>query len=239
MEITIEGLRKLYEAGKFEEALKAISSNYRSFDETPDEILEIGALCYFRFENYKKATEAAITLVDRENLKGFELLAQLTAYVSKDDGLLSSIYERLPNNVAVCNAYAIRARDPDSKIPIPHIVCAAMDNMNGEEIASVHLLNNTARLLLAKECQEGIVMAIGFWNIALLKYGNKNYHHRAAVYFWMSKAYEKLGEKSLAIKSAEKSLATWVEQVDLDPNNPKFKESLAGAKKRLEELKCE
>jgi hypothetical protein len=157
--------------------------------------------------------------------------------VSKDDVLLSNIQKKLPGNPSVCNAYSIRARDADSNIPVEKIVSIAIGHVTNDEIASVHLLNNTARLLLAKGSKkEDLIMAIGFWQIVLMKYGNANYHHKAAVHFWLSKAYERLDQKPLALKSAKKSLALWVKQISLDPNNPNFNKSLIGAEDRIKEL---
>lgn len=232
-------VRKYYEEGKFEKALRAISKNYSSSKDMPDEILELAALSLFRFEDYQGATELAIILANRKNQKGLELLAQITAYANKDDDLLSSIYQKLPNNIAVCNAYAIRARDADSNIRVGYVIDAAIQHMNDNEVASIHLLNNAARLLLAKGDDKGdMAVAVWFWEIALLKYGKKNYHHRAAVYFWLSKAYERLGKNSLAIASAKKSLVLWVKQISLDPINQKFQDNFVGAEKRLEELTC-
>lgn len=237
----IEEISNLYKEGKIEEAMNAISSKYPLIDEMPRDVLEVEAWCLFRFEKYELATKAALMLTEKGSQKGHELLAQIVGYVNKDDALLEQIFQKLPVNVSVCNAYAIRARDSDSHIKVRKVLLAAISYMNDEEIAAAHLLNNTARLLMAKG-YEGtnmdIVTAIGFWQIALQKYGDTNYHHRAAVHFWLSKAYENLDNKQLAIKSAQKSLTLWVKQISLDPNNPKFNENLIGAEKRLEELKC-
>ncbi|MFA5730055.1 MAG: hypothetical protein WC938_02445 [Candidatus Paceibacterota bacterium] len=236
----IKKINDLYKEGRFEEAMNAISSKYPLIDEKPVDVLEVEAWCLFRFEKYELAAKAALILAEKGSQKGYELLAQIAGYVNKDDELLEKISQKLPVNVSVCNAYAIRARDPDSHIEARKVLLSAILFMNDEEIAAAHLLNNTARLLMAKG-YEGtnmdIVTAIGFWQIALQKYGDTNYHHRAAVHFWLSKAYEKLGDKQLAIKSAQKSLTLWVKQISLDPNNPKFNENLTGAEKRLEELK--
>lgn len=239
MEPTVETIHKLYKEGKFEKALKTILSAYQSINEMPDEILEIETWCHFQLKEYEKATELALVLSDRGNSSGFEIQAQIAAYVTKDDKLLEKLYWQKPKNPGIANAVAIRARDEDSTISTTVVVCAAMGMINDDRIASIHVINNTARLIFEKsyfKSHDNIIMAIGFWQIALEKYGDGNYHHRAAVHFWMSKAYERLGEKSLAIKNAQKSLTLWVKQISLDPNNPKFNENLMGAEKRLEEL---
>jgi tetratricopeptide (TPR) repeat protein len=230
-------LNKLYEEGKCSEALEEISRVYPSANVMPAEIMAIKGWCHFRLQQYHEATEAALMADEKGSPKGSELLAQLAAYVSKDDKAIEAIRQKMPGNLSVCNAFAIRARDKDSRIPKEMIVEAAIKAMSGEEIAATNLINNTARLLLAKGDGFGdTVTAIIFWRIALQRYGDKNYHHRAAVHFWMSKAYESLGNKALAIQSALSSLQLWEEQVNLDPANPKFKESLEGARRRVEEL---
>ncbi|HNY35832.1 MAG TPA: hypothetical protein PLD14_02435 [Candidatus Pacearchaeota archaeon] len=235
----IEKVRNLYADGRIEEAMNAISSKYPLIDEMPVDVLEVEAWCLFRFKKYELAAKASLVLAEQGSQKGYELLAQIAGYVNKDDELLEKIFQKLPINVNVCNAYAIRARDPDSRIRVRKVLLSAISYMNEEEISVAHLLNNTARLLMAKG-YEGtnmdIVTAIGFWQIALSKYGSKNYHHRAAVYYWLSKAYEKLGMLNEAEENAKKSLNLWEEQVALDKNNPKFQENLEGAKRRFEEL---
>lgn len=236
LKFLVEKLQSLYKEGKCSEALEEIASKYPSLDTMPVEIKEIKAWCHFRKEEYIQASEAALSA---GSTNADELLAQLAAYVSKDDAMIMSIHRKLPNNPGVCNALAIRARDKDSDLPMELIVKTALKMVSDDRIAAVNLVNNTARLLIAKG--NGIsdtVMAIGFWQIAILKYGDVNYHHRAAVYFHLSKAYESLKVKNLAIKSAEKSLALWQKQASLDPGNPKFLRDCEGAKKRLEELKA-
>lgn len=236
---SIENIRDLYERGQIEKVMNAISSKYSLIDEMPVDVLEIEACCLFRFKKYELAAKAALLLSEKGSQKGLELLAQIAGYVTKDDELLDKIFQKLPVDVSVCNAYAIRARDPDSRIRVRKVIASAFSYMIDEEIAVAHLLNNTARLLMAKG-YEGtnldIVTAIGFWQIALSKYGDKNYHHRAAVYFWLTKAYERLGMLNEAEENAKKSLDLWEKQVALDQNNPKFQENLEGAKRRLEEL---
>lgn len=230
-------LQSLYKEGKCSEALKEVASNYPSLDKMPVEIKEIKAWCHFRMEEYAQASEAALSA---GSTNADELMAQIAGYVSKDDAMIMKIHRKLPDNPGVCNALAIRARDKDSTIPIELIVETALKLVDDDRIAAVNLINNAARLLIAKgNGSSDTVMAIGFWQIALLKYGDMNYHHRAAVYFWLSKAYESLNEKKLARKSAEESLALWQKQTSLEPGNPKFLRDYEGAKKRLEELKAQ
>lgn len=232
----IEKLQRLYQKGKCSEALEEIASKYPSLDTMPVEIKEIKAWCHFRKEEYTQASEAALSA---GSTNADELLAQLAAYVSKDDAMIMNIHRKLPDNPGVCNALAIRARDKDSTIPMELIVKTALKLVSDNRIAAVNLINNTARLLIAKgNGSSDAVMAIGFWQIALLKYGDVNYHHRAAVYFHLSKAYENLKAMDLAIKSAEESLTLWQKQAAFDPSNPKFLRDCEGAKKRLEELKA-
>lgn len=235
----IDELKKLYDEGKTDEVLyKILLQCPRGMDiDMPIEMAEIKAMCHFSRGEYGEATETALSALHCGSTKAAELLIQLAAYVDKDDKTMEAIRLGLPKSPSVCNAFAIRARDADSKISNELIVNAAVKALDDDSVGATHLLNNTARLLLEKSnTPSDIVMAIGFWHIAISRYGDVNYHHRAAVYFWLSKAYEKLGDKDLAIKSARKSLTLWVKQISLDPTNQKFNERIAGAEKRLEEL---
>ncbi len=232
-------LQKMYDEGKTAEALyKILLQCPRGLGiDMPIKMAEIKAMCHFSRGEYGEATETALSALHCGSTKAAELLIQLAAYVDKDDKAMKAIRLGLPKSPSVCNAFAIRARDTDSNISKELIVNATLKMFNDDSIGATHLINNTARLLLKKgNTPSEIVMAIGFWHIAISRYGDLNYHHRAAVYFWLSKAYEKLGDKTIAIKSAKKSLMLWVKQISLDPTNQKFNEKIIGAEKRLEEL---
>jgi len=237
MKTTIEQLQELYKEGKTAEVLYRILLNFPLGRSLPVEIEELKGWCHFRREEYKEATETAVSATRKGSVKASELLIQLAAYVNKDDRMMEVIHQGLPNNSSVCNAFAIRARDPDSKIPVKLIMDAAMRSINKDDLGAINLLNNTARLLLEKGNRSSdTMMAIGLWETALIKYGEKNYHHRAAVMFWLSNAYESLEDRPLAIKMAQESVKLWEYQASLDPDNSKFKKNLDGAKNRLENL---
>jgi tetratricopeptide (TPR) repeat protein len=230
-------IQELYEDGRFSEALKKIASDYPPSCLMPIDVVVIKAWCHYRLGDYAEATKTALAAYENGSIKGEELLAQLAAYVSKDDELIMNIHQKLPNNPSVCNALAIRARDADSNIPLELILRATLRMARDNRIGAVHLANNTARALLAKGkylCD--VFIAIGLWETCRLRYGDKNYHHRAAVHFWLSHAYERAGEHPLAVDNAEDSVTLWEQQVVLDPENIKFKEGLEGARKRLDEL---
>ncbi len=235
-----EVIKRLYEEGRFGEASKLISKTYESLGEMPDEILKIWAWCHYRIKDYGGAKNAALILIERNHISGYEIQAQIAAYVDKDDVLLQKLYWKNTRNPGIANAVTIRARDNDSTIPTEVVICTATGLFEDDQIASAHVINNTARLIFERSSchsSDHVVMALGFWGIALKKYGKGNFHHRAAVYFWISKAYQRLKMKKPAIENARKSVALWIKQVSLDPDNAQFKEKLAGAESWLEELK--
>lgn len=157
--------------------------------------------------------------------------------MNKRDKLIEEIRQKFPDSLNVYNALAIRARDVDSDIQSKTITLVAFKCLSDESIRAINLLNNTARILLEKgDDGEDVVTAIGLWQIALAKYGDKNYHHRAAIHFWLSKAYEKIGIKEAAKLAARESAALWVKQISLDPSNRRFEERFDGALKGIQEL---
>lgn len=223
-----EELKGLYERGENAKIVEIVTSMLKEV-EPDDEI--ILAWAYFNLGDYKKALDIAM------RLEAFELVIQLVAYVSKGDKLIEEIRQKFPNNLNVCNALAIRARDADSDIQSETIILAALKCLSDDSMGAINLLNNTARLLLEKgDGGKDIVIAIGFWQIALVKYGDKNYHHRAAIHFWLSKAYERMGVKGAAKLAARESVALWVKQISLDPSNRRFEERFDGALKGIQEL---
>jgi len=230
----LRSIQSLYEEGRFLEAMEKISGRYPDGDE-PADIRMVKAWCHYRRKEYEEAKKQAL---QAGGIEAEELLAQLAAYVEKNDKILVSIHHRHPDNPSVCNAMAIRAKDNDSDISITLIVAAVAQMMNKEGIAAIHFINNAARTLLAKgKGNTDIIIAIGLWQTALLKYGYENYHHRAAVCFWISSAYEKLGDIPLAMKFAMESLVLWEEQLNREPDNPSFIERRSGANDRIETLR--
>jgi len=229
----VKKLQEMYEDGRNKDILKEIDLAYSEIEKAPFEIQIIGAWALFRLGKYEQAKKIVLNQEGEE--KALELLAQLTAYLEKDDELLREIHQKLSGNPSVCNALTIRARRPDSSIPVGLVIEAAENFIKGNnpEIAATNQINNTARLLLAKGDE---LKAIYFWHIALERYGEKHYHHRAAVWFWISVAYEKLSYYELAMGAAHNSLELWQKQVDMDPQNIPFKERLMGAEERFNQL---
>jgi hypothetical protein len=234
-----KSIKELYDDGRFEEARDLIASTYPSPHGTPDEILAIAGWCLYRCKEYKKADGAGVILCERGAPAGFEIRAQIAAYVTKDDELLQKLYWEKPNNPSIANAIVIRSRDDDSNIATNVVTCIAHKFMSDNQIASVHIINNAARTVYKRSISKSLddaILAIGLWEIALKKYGRKNYHHKAAVHYWLSQAYESLGEKKLSFKSAQRCADLWKEAIRRDPKNPKFQENFIGAKERLKKL---
>ncbi|MFA6252553.1 MAG: hypothetical protein WCX74_04090 [Candidatus Paceibacterota bacterium] len=196
----------------------------------------VRAWCLYRRKEYEEAKKQAL---QAGGIEAYELLAQIAAYVDKDDVTLTKLHQKYPDNASVCNGLAIRSRDPDSELSVRLITEAVMRMMNRRDIAAIHFINNAARTLLAKgNGSTDVIMAIGLWQTALLKYGFENFHHRAAVCFWVSNAYEKLGEMALAMKFAMESLVLWDEQLNREPDNSGFVKSRSGASDRVESLRA-
>ncbi|MDD5639697.1 MAG: hypothetical protein PHR47_02770 [Candidatus Pacebacteria bacterium] len=230
----LRSIQLLYEEGRFFEAMEKISGRYPDRDE-PADIRMVKSWCLYRRKEYEEAKKQAL---QAGGIEAEELLAQLAAYVDKDDATLTEIHQNHPDNPSVCNGLAIRARDSDSNISTKLLIEAVARMMNKKGIAAIHFINNAARTLLAKgNGSTDIIIAIGLWQTALLKYGYENYHHRAAVCFWISSAYEQLGEMALAMKFAMESLALWEEQLNREPDNPSFIERRSGANDRVETLR--
>ncbi|MFZ3074209.1 MAG: hypothetical protein WA093_03730 [Minisyncoccales bacterium] len=92
-------LNTLYEGGKNEEILARIAKRYFSLAEMPIPILVIKGWANFRRKEYAEAELAFTTAVERENSpKGWEGLAQIAAYVDKDDATITLVAGKVPNS---------------------------------------------------------------------------------------------------------------------------------------------
>jgi hypothetical protein len=93
--------------------------------------------------------------------------------------------------------------------------------------------NNMGHLYSAIDDPEA---ALDCWNRAYKRYGNGNFHHRAALQYWVYNAYMKLGDKDSATLAAELSYSLWQQAAEADPSNEAFKKKMANAKSIYENL---
>jgi len=229
---------ELYNKGSYAEALKSFKSEYPSDESTPLELTAIRGWCYYRTGKFVEAKNMSTLAILSNDVNGWRLLAQISARAIKDDKLLAEILKEFPNDSAICNAYLIRALEDDSTLPMEDVLDIALRMINGDEISDTNGINNAARIFERKGGKAGAVTALGLWDIALVKYeeGTNTLHHRAAVWFWKSKAYKLLGNLELARIAGKESLRLWYEQVRADPDNQEFKNKTVGAKQWLEEI---
>lgn len=231
-----EHIENLYQKGQFCEALKGIRDAWSDSEKAPERMKVVKAWCYYRVKKYDQAMDIANKLGDNV-VEAVELKATIYAYVNKDYEKLGKIYDRFPGNIAICNAFAIIGREKDCPFSLQYIKSVADRVKDDGTIAMGHLWNNIHRALLARGNKgTDLTDAILFSSKAMKRYGKGNYHHRAALFFWRSQAFEETGNIHLAIDAAKRSLKLWTKATNLDPKNIAFKKSCEGAQKRLNEL---
>ncbi|MFA5012976.1 MAG: hypothetical protein WC520_00210 [Candidatus Paceibacterota bacterium] len=241
MSLNIKELQELYDRGKFTEILNKIREDYpqlSSLVNAPLEIMEVSAWTLYHLKSYVLAEEIATEAAKKNSESALEMLAQYHAYQTKNDAELNRIHEQLPNNLGVCNAFAIRARDPDSTIDLWIVVKAAMDFRYVSKIAAIHLMHNAARALFKKgNKKEDTVLAALFLEECLLRYqrdGNENLHHRATAAFWLSKAYNSVNLKAAALDAGEIACIYWDELMEIDPQNKQYQEKKQGSQRMVQ-----
>ncbi|HEY4496808.1 MAG TPA: hypothetical protein VI432_01490, partial [Candidatus Paceibacterota bacterium] len=139
--LTREDIQRLYDEGKTEEALRQIGLVLPEWDD-PEEVEHLYAIkawCHYRRKEYDLCRQAIVNAGN--GVKAKECLAQLTAYVDKDDDLLAQIVLSLPDNVGVANAYMIRARDKDSVITHEGVMEVVRRLLGSDEISATNLVN--------------------------------------------------------------------------------------------------
>ncbi len=233
-EIIYKKIRSLYDQGKFDECLERIKSP------TSGDEYALGGWCHYRKGNYKTAREWFVKAGDVQFAR--EGLAYLAAYIDKDDETLERLAAELGDCVNVQNALAIRARDPEHNIS-PNWRSEMEGRANSvlsknQGTSEANLCHNLGRLFLEKATgEEDLLTALDYFALAESFYGeDENWHHRAALNFWISKAYEKLKNKESAIKAARKSILLWARQITLDPKTASHVTKFNNAVNRLVEL---
>ena len=227
-------LEKLYHQGRADEILQRTKH-------LPGKIYSWRAWAYYRQKEFEKAENEAIKANDNE--VAIKCLAAIAAYFHKNQDLVKYYIDQLPDSPAKDNTKTIAARHSDDNTSKEEIIKRAEKWVVIPEIwdplNTANLLNNTARWLFEKGKRgDDITTALRFMKKAVELYGDEDYniHHRASAHFWISKFTEKLFGKKSAISAATTSVSLWDQQLAVDPDNKHFQNSLAGAKKRLEEL---
>lgn len=176
--------------------------------------------------------------VAADDIMGWRLLTHIAAFVEGNDHFLGCIMRKFPGDQQICDACVIRAQDKNSTLSFKIILSIVQGQIPNNEIVGTDIIKNAARVFLEKGSEKGVITALGLYMIALEKYEKEpnTLHHRAAIWFWVSKAYERLGNMELSRAAAKKSLRLWRKQVRMDPDNPEFEDRLKGAQKRLEEI---
>ncbi len=239
---TAKELRLIYyDPGEFTKCLDEVKMELATTLAEPkkSELIALGAWCYYRRGEYAEAKKWA----ELASLLPFalECLAYIYAYAKgfKDDAMLREIIEMLGSNasVNVQNALTIRARDSDSTLTHEEVARGAL-SCRENTVEAANLFHNSARFFFAKSrSTEDLVMALGFLDVALSRYGaDRNWHHRGAVHFWRSKILEQLFDKKAAIEAARESLSCWTQQRTLDPTNEQHRQQWENAVSRVREL---
>ena len=240
----LEEIESLVKEGRTEEALEKeklfLEDELISEDER-SEAFGWGAWVYYRQKEFKKAEAEAKKAGDNET--ALRCLAAIAAYFYKDQELVKFYTDQLPDSPSKDNPKTIAARNPGDDTPKEEIIRRAEKWIAIPEIwdplNTAHLSNNTARWLLKNgEGDDDLINALRFMQRAVELYGNEKYnlHHRASAHFWISKIMEELLGKERAIPAAAESVYLWEKQLAIDPDNKHFQDSLAGARKRLQEL---
>lgn len=249
MALTVPEIKKLYEAGQIDAALKAIQEALGA--EPPDEekrqLYARRAWCHYRQKKYDEALEAISQAGD--DTSALRCRAYIRAYSAahRDDAELEEIVSQLGHDVDAANALTIRARDRDCGISHAYVWKIAevfIENANAasHDVQVANLLHNVGRFFLDKaRNRRDLKMAVGTFTAALAHYGEvSNWHHRAAACFWMSQALERLTARPEALRYATLSAQLWLNQLELDPKNPAFQEKATVAAAAVTDLlaKC-
>ena len=227
-----------YDRGEFDNCLTATHEELlgRAQDDPErDELLALIGWCHYRKGEYEVArewfTEAGQVSFAREGL------AYLAVYIDKDDVAFSELARNLGDRVNVQNALVIRARDLDSAISHQQVLDAVC-RFKEDTVETANLYHNAGRFFFHKaRQQEDLVLAVGLYFMAQIRYGvDRNWHHRGALNYWLSRALEDLVDKRAALEAARESLNCWTQQVILDPGTERHKQQWENAMNRIREL---
>jgi tetratricopeptide (TPR) repeat protein len=230
-----EEIKKLYDERKYVAGLALIRNKYADFDEllanaSSDILVRYGWLCY-QTGDYSCIESVALRALEMDNTDAIRLLAHFYAYIRKDEEALARIYQKYPDDLSIINAKIIFSRNAGSKTTTNFGIAAAVRTRYIEKIEAYHIMNNAAQAAFTRpEGKNDTFLAIMLWEECSTRYSVENdKHHLAALYFWLSKAYESVGFKEEAIEVAEASYELWREALEADPGNSNFEKKLQGA----------
>jgi len=241
----VEAIWKMYKEDKFQDAQNAAEDELqKGHNETTTQGLHaILAWCAYRRKDYPKALAEITAAGDTQRAR--ECHAYILAYIPehRDDKKLLELVTGLSGNINASNALVIRARMLDSTIthdqiwPLAEKFAQEADPAN-HDVALANLLNNCGRFFQDKaRDRRDLKFALGLMHVALAHYGEtSNWHHRAALHFWMSHVLEQLGAIPDAFASATACLQSWKNACTIEKNTKTFLEKLGTAQIRVAEL---
>lgn len=228
---------ELYDAGKFGEVIELVREAYPDLTKASSGNLEKLAWSHYRRNEFGLARSVAMTgiSIGYEDLESVKVQID-TNYVDKKTNIkvVMDILSEDKSDPKICNVFIVAARNEENpKQYIAQALEYVQKFKNSDSIAAINMQHNMGRLYLAIGDYEA---AIDYLNRAYERYGSRNFHHRAALQYWVYDAYMKLGDKDSATLAAERSYVLWQEAVEADPSNEVFKEKMANAKSIHENL---
>jgi len=225
---------ELYDAGKYGQVIEYVIEKCPDLSKASSGVLEKMAWSYYRRDKFGLARNIA-TMGVKLGYKDLEsIIVQIDVYFGKDIKVVQDVLSENENDPKICNAFIVAARG--QKNPEQYISQAlryVQKFKNSDNISAIHMQNNMGCLYMATGDYEA---ALDCWRRAYERYGEGNFHHRAALQYWVHKAYLELITKDAALNAAKLSLDLWIEAVEADPENKTFQENLENAKKVYQDL---
>lgn len=232
----LKKVTQLYEDGKYAQVIMAVMNNFlEDLSIAPPEILEKLSWSYYKYNNFGAALEIIMIAENQGHANLNPIRMQVEARVNKNiNSALEVLDDGGRDDPKICNLFIIAARNqvhPD--IYIEQALGYICGHKESKDISAVHMMNNMGRLYLTVGDPEA---ALDCWKRAYPRYGEENFHHRAALMFWMAKAYQEIGEITEATRAIEQCQELWRKAINADPSNNSFLDKLSNANKTYQEL---
>ena len=242
----IAALKELYDQGDFQGAFIGSDRMIKEHKSKPfldekqyNDLLAIRAWSQYRHQQYAGSMQDGKELEERGDKRGIEIQAH-SALQLKDYAAMRRTWNYVGDNSAIRNslmAWFGLDSTPEEEAPFDEGVRLAY-SFRGDSIADINGRNNGGKFFLRKgKTRIDKFKTLGLFFEAELLYGTEsNWHHRAALAYWISKTFEDLGERGLAKDYAQAAVDLWDIAISKDPTNKEMPQKRANAQSRLKEL---
>lgn len=202
MDENFQNLKSLFDVKRYSEVVKTFERLQIEERSLEDEFFYAWSLFYLR--RMESSLNVALRLLSKNEIKASELLAHIVAYGFNNDIYLIYLCKNYKDNAIICDVLAVRAMKKNHCFLFEMAVNLIPNFVKKKDEDSVKFLYHVAKLLVIKGNCSDALYAIDILNGIKRSFRNDSYY-KGSVSYYLSLAYEKIGDIEKAQKEIKKA----------------------------------